>query len=238
VDEHEIDMGNLLVPGRALVLVSRSGPPLRIRGQLYIVDRDFLTVTITDASGSAPETDTVLGAAVFAARGVYRFVTTVVLYRPGRPSPLVLTPPESFEWIDRRVAPRVAVALPVTCVPVVSTQRSRAEAAGFPATTVDISLGGVALATEHPVAPGTELRVAFLLPRGDSITARGTVVTVQPPAPGHSTAVAHLQVDEIDGRHRERLGAFVHEAQFLSAGEPATDAILRQPLVGTAARSA
>jgi hypothetical protein len=234
----DFDVENLLVPGRSLVLVTRSGAPLRIRGEVYIVDRDFLTVTITEMSGSTPQTDMVLGAAVFAARGVYRFVTSVVMYRPGRPSPLVLTPPESFEWIDRRVDPRVAVALPATCVPVVSAQRSRAEAAGFTATTVDLSLGGLGLATDHPVTPGQELRVAFLLPRGDSVTARGTILTIDPPDATRATPVAHLQIEEIDGRNRERLGAFVHEAQFLSAGVPATDAILRQPLVGSAARSA
>jgi hypothetical protein len=238
VTDHDIDMGNLLVPGRSLVLVTRTGPPLRIRGQLYIVDRDFLTVTITEASGSAPEPDMVLGAAVFAARGVYRFVTSVVLYRPGRPSPLVLSPPESFEWIDRRAEPRLSVALPVTCVPVVSAQRSRAEAAGFAATTVDVSVGGLAVTTAEPVHPGQELRVAFLLPRGDHVTARTTVVGIDPADAGRPTSIAHLQIDEMDARHRERLGAFVHETSFLAAGEPATDAILRRPLAGSTARSA
>jgi c-di-GMP-binding flagellar brake protein YcgR len=177
----------------------------------------------------------VLGAAVFAARGVYRFVTSVVMYRPGRPSPLVLSPPESFEWIDRRAEPRITASLPVTCVPVVSAQRSRAEAAGFAATTVDLSLGGMAVTTDQPVSPGQELRVAFLLPRGDNVTARTTVVSVEPPTDGRPT-IAHLQIDDMDPWHRDRFGAFLHEVLFLSAGEPATE-LLRQPLV-TSARSA
>jgi hypothetical protein len=237
VPDHDIDMRDLLVPGRPLVLVTRSGPLLRIRGQLFIVDRDFMTVTIDEAHGSAPEPDMVLGAAIFAARGVYRFVTSVVMYRPGRPSPLLITPPDSLEFIDRRSDPRVTVAFPATCVPVVSAQRSRAEAAGFPGTVVNLSIGGLAVATDQPVSTGQELRVAFLLPRGDHVVARATIVGVEPPGPDRPAPVAHLQIDEIDARNRERLGAFVHEAVFFAAGVPEADEILRRPLLAAGARA-
>jgi hypothetical protein len=114
----------------------------------------------------------------------------------------------------------------------VTAERSRAEAAGFAATIVDLSLGGLAVATDHPVRPGQELRLAFLLPRGDSVAVRASVVGIDPAADGRAVPVAHLQVDEMDTRHRERLGAFLQEASFLSAGAPDTDAILRRPLVG------
>jgi hypothetical protein len=232
VNESEFDLTGLLVPGRAVVLVTRSGPPLRIRGQVYLVDRDFFTLTITEDTGAAPEEGMILGGAVFAARGVYRFACRVVMYRPGKASPLVLSPPESFEWIDRRMHPRLSVSIPLTCVPVVTAADSRADAAGFLGTTLDLSVGGLSINTTHPVRPGQELRVAFTLPGGDHVTARTTVVSVHPAEAPVGAVVAHMQIDEIDARHRERLGAFVHEALFLAGGVTATERILRRPLVG------
>jgi hypothetical protein len=232
VNESEFDVARLLVPGRSVVLVTRSGPALRIRGQVYLVDRDFFTLTITEESGAAPEEGMVLGGAAFAARGVYRFACRVVMHRPGKASPLVLSPPESFEWIDRRMHPRLSVSLPLTCVPVVSASDSRADAAGFLGTTLDLSVGGLAITTTNPVRAGQELRIAFALPGGDHVAARTTVVAVHPAEAPVGAVVAHVQIDEIDARHRERLGAFVHESLFLAGGVTATERILRRPLVG------
>jgi Tfp pilus assembly protein PilZ len=231
VNETDIDIESLLVPRRSVVLVTRSGPPLLIRGQVNIVDREFFTVTISEATGATPEPGMVLGGAVFVPHGVYRFACAVVMYRPGRPSPLLLSPPESFEWIDRRTRTRVAAALPLTCVPVVSATESRAGAAGFAATTIDLSVGGLAVTTDQPVRLGQELRVALLLPHGEHVAARTTVLAVHPAHDPASVAVVHMQIDEIDPRHREQLEAFVHEAAFFASNVDETSAILRRPLV-------
>lgn len=138
----------------------------------------------------------------------YSFHTTV-LERRRHPLPvLVLRRPDAVRRLQRRQMYRLPVVLPVVYKPVGSEEAHKGN-------TVDLSGGGLCLASDQRLERGTELELSFSMPDGCEITGRGRVVLVNegrdgqgPPRYLHGVAF-----QELPEAVQERIVSFIFAEQ-------------------------
>jgi c-di-GMP-binding flagellar brake protein YcgR len=200
-----------------VAVVSRTGaswlltaPPgageIWLRARVVDADQDVVLLEAGDGSRLPGPGSRLVGAHA-GGDGVRRFNVVVKRHVRGTIDRFVVSRPKGFERIERRDDARVPVRLPAELV--VGMQDGEVET--IPATTVDLSSGGVAVVSPHALRAGRRLLVVLHLDDdGGPVLAGGIVAGHQGTDRGGARLGLELQV--VDPRDRKRLTA--HLASF------------------------
>ena len=137
---------------------------------------------------------------IFTAEGLYRMRATSHWDGAGR---LKIDPIHETERIQRRNWPRHPIHLDVTLA---SLDEDSGDVTGVVGQTLDLSVGGLRVATARRLPPGADLTVMLTLPDGIRLVARTTVVYAYVQGDVFEYRLAFDQLDEIDA---SRLTALV-----------------------------
>jgi hypothetical protein len=127
-----------------------------------------LTVVGLSVSDLADGSDIVVS--IFTGEGLYKIRA---LARWDDPGELTIDPIREVELIQRRRWPRRPIHLDVA---VARSHLERGDHSVVAGQTLDVSMGGIRVATDRRLPPGTDLEVTISLPDGRRMVARSTVV--------------------------------------------------------------
>lgn len=106
---------------------------------------------------------------------VYTFFTEIIALNQGMPLILIIGRPINMTRIQRRNFVRLDAKLRVVSSKI---DEDRAGLESFPATTIDISGGGILFGCEHPLHIGELLEATIFIGENQTVTAVGRVVRV------------------------------------------------------------
>lgn len=183
-------------------------------GQIALIEpvgakppRDCLTGVVVPGErllvdlGASPRPETEVSdvvASFFAPEALYRLSGTATLDGGG----LLTLDVESVEKVQRRTAPRVRVALPVR----MTTLADPPSASLVTGRTIDLSIGGCMVTTEHPWPDELDPMLAIDLPDGGALVTQARVVTVDLTGDGWEYRLAYPTLGAAD---RERISRLV-----------------------------
>jgi PilZ domain len=129
---------------------------------------------------------------IFTPEGLYRMRATSHWDGTGR---LMVDPIHATERVQRRNWPRHPLHLDVTLAPL---DGDSGDVTGVTGQTLDLSVGGLRVATNRCLPPGADLTVMLTLPDGIRLVARTTVVYAYLKDDIFEYRLAFDQLDEID----------------------------------------
>jgi c-di-GMP-binding flagellar brake protein YcgR len=183
------------------------------------VDEDMVTVLVPMVRlRSRPlPTGTTVYATYAAANRRWRFVSEVLgVSRDGLLQHLA--PPAVIESSDRRGAFRLETALRPELVyrlaPEPGLAAPEVARETLACTLIDLSEGGVCLASRDTAAPGDRLGIVVDLPNVGALTARLGVTSVEAPSAGHLNHVIHCLFEEISRGDRDKIARFLMRRQI------------------------
>jgi c-di-GMP-binding flagellar brake protein YcgR len=178
----------------AVVEVARGGSgsrPAALTG-VVIVDAEREWGIELRSPSSELDDGALVTVSIFAHDALYRLRGTAHYRWAGC---LALRPIYEVDRIQRRLWPRFAIDVDVTLA---AMEGSDADFTGVTGRTIDISVGGLQVQTEHQLRSGADPTVVLTLPDGGRLVARARVVHSDVSAGGYRYRLAFDQIEDGD----------------------------------------